>query len=192
MGQTDSSEKSPTTTATRWHRWLVNLAAAAVLLVAAPTVVGHVLGYERYVITGGSMGGSIERGSLVFERPVPVQRLRVGDVITYQPPADSGLTSLVTHRIHTLERTRAGAVLRTKGDANADPDPWRFTLQAPTQPRVELAVPQVGKVFIFLSDRSNRLLVIGGPAAVIALISLRELILALRRPRRPTLQPTGA
>jgi signal peptidase len=168
----------------RARRGLVNLAAVVVLLGALAMVAGSVLGYERYVITGGSMSGTIERGSLVFDSPVPVDRLRVGDIITYQPPRRSGVSGLVTHRIHTLRHTATGVVLRTRGDANPGPDPWRFRLDAPVQPRVDLAVPQVGQVFIFLGDRTNRMLVIGLPAAMVALVSLRELLLALRRPRR--------
>jgi signal peptidase I len=182
---TDSTDSPGRTVSSVATRWLINVVALAVLLLAAPMVVADVLGYERYVITGGSMSGTIERGSLVFERPVPIDRLRVGDVITYQPPAESGLTNLVTHRIHSIEHTETGAVLRTKGDANADPDQWRFQLDGPSQPRVEVAVPHAGYVFVFLGDRSNRLLVIGLPAVAIALLSLRELIRALRRPREP-------
>ena len=71
------------------------LASLAGLAYLAPSL----FGYERYVITGGSMSGTFEKGSVVFEKPVPIADLRVGDVITYLPPADSGVSTLVTHRI---------------------------------------------------------------------------------------------
>ena len=81
----------------------ITVAAILALGVAALMFVPGVLGFDRYVITGGSMSGTFERGALVFERQVPVADLRVGDVITYLPPADSGVTELVTHRISSIE-----------------------------------------------------------------------------------------
>ena len=53
-------------------------------------------GYQRYVITSGSMTGTYDRGSVVFADVVPVSDLRVGDVITYTPPPGSGPDGLVT------------------------------------------------------------------------------------------------
>lgn len=142
-------------------------------------------GYERYVITGGSMSGTFEKGSIAFERPVPVQELRVGDIITYQPPADSGVTTLVTHRIVATKVLEGGVrQLQTKGDANPDRDPWKFQLVSGTQPVVQHTVPYAGWIFVALADRQIRMLVIGVPAGLIALLSLVELGKALRPTRR--------
>src|SRR5438128_233056 len=92
-------------------------------------------GYERYVITGGSMSGTFEKGSIAFEEPVPVEELKVGDVITYLPPPNSGLTTLVTHRIIKDTTLKSGArQFQTQGDANPDPDPWKFSLTQDEQP----------------------------------------------------------
>lgn len=164
-----------------------------VTLGCAAYIVPGLLGYERYVITGGSMSGTIERGSVTFEKRVPVEDLVVGDVITYLPPPASGVDTLVTHRIAKSTPGAAGtastAVFRTKGDANPDPDPWTFSLTSGTQPVVVHAVPYVGYVFIALADPHVRLLVIGAPSAVIALLALRDLVSALRptRTRHPAL-----
>ena len=142
------------------------------------------LGYERYVITGGSMGGSIAKGSVVLAAPVPVAELEVGDVITYLPPADSGMHDLVTHRIVATGAGQGGErVFRTQGDANPDPDPWRFTLRAGAQPVVRHSVPHVGHVLVALADARVRTVVIGLPAALVALVALRDLVGALRDPR---------
>ena len=177
-------------------RLLGTVLLLVVTLGCAAYIVPGLLGYERYVITGGSMSGSIERGSVAFEKPVPVQDLAVGDVITYLPPPDSGVDTLVTHRITAIEPGESGStVFRTRGDANPDPDPWTFSLTGGTQPVVEHAVPHVGHVFVALADPQVRMLVIGAPAAVIARLALRDLVRALlptrvRRPEVPT--PSGA
>ncbi|GAT71790.1 signal peptidase I [Microbacterium sp. HM58-2] len=132
------------------------------------------------------MSGTFERGALVFEKQVAVEDLRVGDVITYLPPEGSGVTELVTHRITSItEPAEAGGprVLKTQGDANAGEDPWDFTLAGAVQPRVEGWIPEAGWVFIALSDPIVRMLAIGVPAAVIALLFLRDLLRETRRPR---------
>ena len=167
----------------RLTQWTINVLLVAVTLVAAAYLVPTLFGYERYVITGGSMSGTFEKGSIAFEKPVDVSELAVGDVITYQPPANSGVGNLVTHRIVAAGRGEDGArVFRTQGDANADRDPWKFSLDQGSQPVVQLTVPFVGYGLIALADRRTRMLVVGLPAALIALLSLVELAGALRRP----------
>ena len=102
----------------------ITVAAILALGVAALMFVPGVLGFDRYVITGGSMSGTFERGALVFERQVPVADLRVGDVITYLPPADSGVTELVTHRISSIEPSpdAAGALMFRQPASLSPPD----------------------------------------------------------------------
>ena len=99
------------------------------------------------------MEGTYDLGSVVFEESVPVADLEVGDVITYVPPADSGIDTLVTHRIIKID----GTTFQTQGDANPDPDPWTFELTAATQSRVTSSLPYVGYLFIALGDRSTRM-----------------------------------
>jgi signal peptidase len=156
---------------------VLNAACVLITLLALLFILPAAFGLSRYVITGGSMSGTIERGAVVFEETVPVADLAVGDIITYLPPAESGLDTLVTHRIVSID----GDTFRTRGDANADVDPWTFQLSSTVQPRVVADVPYVGYLFIALADRGTRMLVIGVPAAIIALLSLRELASGLRR-----------
>jgi signal peptidase len=150
------------------------LTAAAVALAAA-VLVPALLGYQRYVITSGSMSGTYDRGSLVYDRVVPTASLKVGDVITYDPPA-SAPAGLVTHRIHEIETQPNGTrVYRTKGDFNATADPWTFTLESRTQARVAFDLPYVGFALAALADRSLRMLLIGIPALLVALSVLAGL-----------------
>ncbi len=160
-------------------------AAAVCLALAATTIVPAALGLEHYVIVGGSMDGTINRGSVVFDREVPVSSLRVGDVITYSPPARMGTPSLVTHRIVSIKRAQGGGrVFRTKGDANQTPDPWRFTLDTPTQARVVAHVPYVGYALAALQIRWVRMLLIGVPALLIAVSVLVGFATEARLERR--------
>jgi signal peptidase len=145
----------------------------ALLGLGLVVLIPAVLGYQRYVIVSGSMTGTYDRGSIVFDRVVPTTSLKAGDVITFRPPGHPGL---VTHRIHTLKTIDHKRVYTTKGDANPVTDPWgQLTLGQAQQAKVAFSVPHVGFVLAALSDRRWRMLVIGIPAALIALLTLTSL-----------------
>nr|WP_272902278.1 signal peptidase I [Brevibacterium daeguense] len=163
------------------------------LAIALVLIVPGFFGIQRYVITGGSMSGSFEVGAVAFARPVPVEDLQVGDIITYQPPAEAGISQLVTHRISHIETDPDhGQIFTTKGDANAADDPWQFQIDSPTQPTVVHAIDYLGWPMIWLADRTWRTILIGAPAAAIFLIAAREFLAALRRPAPATAHPDRA
>jgi signal peptidase I len=148
------------------------LCATAVAMALA-VLVPALLGFQRYVITSGSMSGTYDRGSLVFDRVVPTASLRTGDVITFRPPGQVGL---VTHRIASMRTVKGQRVLRTKGDANRTADLWGpITLRDSGQAKVVFHLPYVGYAVAALSDRHVRMVVIGLPALLIALSTLAGL-----------------
>lgn len=149
---------------------LLLLATVAALVV---TFAPGLLGYQRYVLVGGSMEPTIHRGSIVFDDLVRVRELRAGDVITYQPP---GTTKAVTHRIISAKRQKTGSpVFRTQGDANATADPRPFRLNQATQARYRFSVPYVGFAFILLGTPHARFLLLALPALLIAFTMLAKL-----------------
>jgi signal peptidase len=153
---------------------LCALIVVAGILFGLFLIVPSVMGWERYVIVSGSMTGTYDRGSLVFDEVVPVKSLKKGDVITYRPPRGSGPEGLVTHRIHSIGRdpkTKA-PVFRTKGDANPVADPWVFTLPNKSQARVVTGAPYMGFALAALAQRKFRMVLVGVPALLIALIVL--------------------
>lgn len=146
----------------------VAVCALVVLAVLLPAA----LGLQRYVITGASMTGTIDRGSVVYARLVPVSSLRSGDVITFVPP---GLGSPVTHRIIGVSVKEGQRVFRTRGDANPVADPWAVTFPRPVLARYAFHVPYVGYLLALLSVRWVRMVLIGLPAVVIAVSLLWSL-----------------
>ena len=164
------------TTSSPARRIAGGLPTAGALALALVVLVPALLGYQRYVITSGSMTGTYDRGSIVYDRVVPTRELNVGDVITYAPPAGAGPAGLVTHRIVAITPQPGGArVFRTKGDANPVKDPWTFTLSRPTQARVAFHLPYVGYALAALADRRLRMILIGVPALLVALSVLAGL-----------------
>lgn len=156
-------------------------------LLGVAFILPSLFGLQRYVITGTSMTGTIDYGSIAFEEVVPVSELRVGDIITYAPPAGASPDHLVTHRIVAIH----GDAFRTKGDAVPQRDPWKFRLDHAEQSRVTFAVPYAGYPFIWLADRQTRILVITVPAGVITLVSLGQVVQVLRRRPKPTTAETA-
>jgi signal peptidase len=155
---------------------LSGIIVAAGLCLAAAMLLPAAFGYQRYVITGGSMQGTYDRGSIVFDKPVPVADLEVGDVITYTPPADSGVHGLITHRIISInDHGKQGPSFKTKGDANPNADPYRFQLDQPTQARVAFSIPYLGFGIAALSMLPVRMLIIGVPALLIAIALIARL-----------------
>ena len=168
---------------------LATALCAVCLSLAGLMLLPGLLGYQRYVITSGSMTGTYDRGSIVFDDVVPVSDLRVGDAITYTPPPGSGPSGRITHRIVWIGSDQFGrSALRTQGDANESADPWTFTLDGPTQARVAFHVPYVGYVLSALAIRQARMLFIGLPALLIAV----AIVLSFRRDIRKAAVPTEA
>jgi signal peptidase len=157
----------------RLGRWACSTALLAGVVVAMFVLLPSVFGWQRYSIVSGSMTGTYDRGTLVLDEVVPVADLRVGDVITYRPPAKD---HVITHRIAWIGKDDAGRrIFRTKGDANPVADPWTFSLGQPTQARVRIGVPFVGHILTALSRRDVRMGVIALPALLIALFTLLAL-----------------
>ena len=161
------------TGARRALRWAGAVATVLCLVLAAILLIPAALGYQRYVIVSGSMSGTYDRGSIVYDKEVPVADLKVGDSITYQPPANASPEKLVTHRIVWIGANKQGEeTFRTKGDANETADPWTFTLDKPEQAKVAFSVPYVGYLLAGLSIPIVRMLAIGVPAVLVALLIL--------------------
>lgn len=111
-------------------RWVAAVAsslalAVVVLLALALIVVPLVLGATPYTVLTGSMQPSMPPGTLVVTRPTPVEKISIGDVVTYQ--LRSNEPEVVTHRVVGLGSTSDGErAFVTRGDANnVDDDPVR-------------------------------------------------------------------
>src|SRR6185503_4813900 len=96
---------------------------ALIVVVLAALIVGKgapLVGRQSIVIGGASMEPAIPLGSAIVVRPVDPAELGVGDVVSMQVGADR---ATYTHRIVTIVDRADGRWLRTRGDANPDPDP---------------------------------------------------------------------
>ncbi|MBB6404782.1 signal peptidase I [Arthrobacter sp. AZCC_0090] len=153
----------------------VRLIATTVMVAAIATflflAVGpRVLGYQTSTMLTGSMSPLINPGDVVVTVPVPVQDLRVGDIITYHIPVDD--QRVETHRIIDLAVNSEGtATVRTKGDANNGADPWTATLTGGHVDRQVFTVPYLGNAIRAIRDPLVlKILMYGAPAALVIML----------------------
>jgi signal peptidase len=107
------------------HAVLLGLSTGVILLVAALAVVLIVIpkatGSVPLSVLTQSMEPSLPPGTLLVVRPVPVDDIRVGDVVTYQ--IASGQPAVVSHRVVGITTSSTGQrTFVLKGDANDLPD----------------------------------------------------------------------
>jgi hypothetical protein len=91
------------------------------------------IGGRWFIVRTPSMGTYAPVGTLLWVKPVNINAVHVGDVITFHtPPIGTGPTALkypsqiYTHRV--VARDPDGT-LQTKGDLNLGTDPWRIDQQ---------------------------------------------------------------
>ena len=129
------------------------LAAVAVVVLSLLAFVGLGIGprtgrYRTLTVLSGSMRPAFAAGDLLVVTPEPISRLRVGDVITYAIPI--GDHHVETHRVVGLRWRDGEPIVRTKGDTNAQPDPWTAQLHGATAWRPALILPTVGRLIVWL------------------------------------------
>jgi signal peptidase I len=150
--------------------WTATLAAlvAAIGLGVLP----HLGVYRTLTVLSASMNPTFSPGDIVVVRPEPIERLRVGQVISYAVPV--GAHQVETHRVVKILRGQGTTtpVVQTKGDNNTVVDPWTAQLNGPTIWRLEAVVPKVGYAINLMRDRTFHLfsvILIPGSMAILAL-----------------------
>ena len=141
--------------------WLVVAVAAFGLALAS--AVAPATGHRLVVIEGPSMGAAVPIGSVAIEAALPAGGPAVGDVVTFR--TDNG--TRITHRVTDVVPVSSGLALRTRGDANADPDPVLIPA-ASVEGVVVGTVPVVGYLLAFLSMPTGMLAVLAGLGALLS------------------------
>jgi signal peptidase len=155
---------------------LVVLASVVLLVVGLGPHTGR---YRTATVLSGSMRPTVPEGSVVFITPLAPAGVRVGDVVMYQIPVEN--RRVVTHRVVEVLESGDHPVVRTKGDANDQVDPWVARMDAGPLWEVRAAVPKVGHALQALRRPAVRQLCVVALPLLLCLIWLGEIWL----PRRP-------
>jgi len=154
----------------------VTLVGAALVVVSALAVslAPRLLGYSSVVVYGGSMADSVPIGSIAVTEEVSTEDVGVGDVIVFHPPATSPNSSTLMHRVVSVREEDGQRLFRTKGDANATPDPWEMGIEGRGS-RVVYSVPYVGYLVDFAGTPLGWTLLLFLPATYLGLTTLRRI-----------------
>src|SRR3954454_9103979 len=111
-------------TGSAWLRRIVDIALIGlIVIVLGGVALGKLVpltGRATVVIGGGSMAPVIPLGSAVVIAPIDTASLVSGDVVSLRIAAEN---TPFTHRIVDIVDRADGRWIRTKGDANPQPDP---------------------------------------------------------------------
>jgi signal peptidase len=130
-----------------WRQISFALSLAVLLLViglaAVLIVVPKVTGSIPLTVLTSSMEPGFPPGTLIIVRPVAVEDVALGDVITYQ--METGKPGVVTHRVIAINMTAGERTFVTKGDNNGAADA-SAVLEGQIQGRLWYSVPLIGYV----------------------------------------------
>jgi signal peptidase len=127
-------------------------------------------GRQTIIIGGGSMEPAIGLGAAIVVAPIRPADLAEGDVVSLQVGPER---TTYTHRVVEVAPRPDGVWIRTKGDANAEPDPTLVPATAVIG-RVEWSIPYAGYLMALLSLPVGILFVLGLAATLLAIAWLLE------------------
>jgi signal peptidase len=155
-------------------RRIVDLALIGlIVIVLFGLILGKVVpltGHQTIIIGGGSMEPAIGLGSAIVIAPVRPADLVKGDVVSLRVGPER---STYTHRIIDVFDRPDGVWIRTKGDANEEPDPTLVPATAIIG-RVEWSIPFAGYLMALLSLPVGVVFVLGLAATLLAIAWLLE------------------
>lgn len=147
---------------------VASIAVVVATLTFGFIAIGALTGEWRIVpVRTGSMRPLIDPGDAVYATPQSRESLRKGDVILFRAPTDG--RPLTVHRIYGVGEKDGEPTFRTKGDANAGPDPWTVTLARDDVYVVRHVVPKAGLLVLWAVQPATRVFVlVAGGGLVVA------------------------
>ncbi len=143
-----------------------------------------VLGYQLYGVLSGSMNGtqktSFDTGSLVFVKAIDVQKIEVGDIITFRGLSiDAPLT---THRVVGINNEDSLSFV-TRGDANSVNDPKPISAEKVVG-TVRGHLPFIGYLTGFAETRTGLIFLVFVPGAIIITYELFNIYRTLKNDKK--------
>lgn len=130
------------------------------------------LGYQMYIVQGGSMSPAFEAGSLALLQPIETENIQVGDIITYQSPEKEA--SLTTHRVVDINQEGGQRSFTTRGDANLVDDQHPVSSEHVVG-EVKRTVPYAGYLMNFGQTKTGIIFLVFIPGALIIAFEIRNL-----------------
>ena len=134
----------------RLGKWLSYvILGLAIIFFALVLLMPTVFSGNLAIVRSSSMEPAIRAGALALMLPVDPEKVKVGDIITFDPPWDPDVT--VSHRV--IGRYYEGGELYfdTKGDATEESDPY-YVPATSVQGKVIFDIPYLGFAANYMHD----------------------------------------
>lgn len=152
-----------------------------ILLPFAIFIVPQLVGASHsYVVLSASMSPTIHAGDVVIVNDAPTEQIQAGDIVTFEQPqqTESGV-EFVTHRVVEVVERDDGRYVRTKGDANEEPDQALVPMENVVG-RVWFTIPKIGYVIQFAGTGTGILVFVVAPAVLLVVNEVWTLAVAVR------------
>jgi signal peptidase len=125
----------------RAGKWIGNIILGLVLcFVLLAVLIPSLLSGSLAIVRSSSMEPAMRAGALAVMLPVDPEDVKVGDIITFDPPWDPDV--IVSHRVIGVYYDE-GIIFDTKGDATEDSDPY-YVPARNVHGRVAFSIPYLG------------------------------------------------
>ena len=108
-------------------------------LICAP----YLFKYKPLVVLTGSMEPTFKTGSIIYYKSVPINDIKVGDVITFKMG-----DSLVSHRVYSID----DGLYQTKGDANNAVDASKVKASDIVGRDAKFSIPYLGFFVKYINE----------------------------------------
>lgn len=125
----------------RFLKWLSYIIVGlAVLFFVFALLMPVVFSGSLAIVRSSSMEPAMPAGALAMMMPVEPEKVKVGDIIAFEPPWDPDVT--VSHRVIDI-RSNGQLLFDTKGDAVEESDPYFVPAQS-VHGKVVFNIPYLG------------------------------------------------
>jgi len=168
--QTTKTQKILTITGTVLCVLLVPILLVNLILIGKSLInkeeVPNVGGYFPLIVLSKSMQDEIMQGDMIICQTIDAEDVKPGDIISFFDPQDKKGSSIVTHRVLSIETVNGKLQFWTAGDNNPDPD----TEPIPAENLVGIyksRVPGAGSVAIFMQSTEGLIVCVALPIVLL-------------------------
>ena len=144
------------------------------MAMAVSTFLAPYLGWRVDVVLSGSMASRLKAGGVVITRPVAVNTILPGDIITFYAP-ETG--KLITHRVVEIQNSPT-LFFRTMGDVNEEADPMMVPADNVVG-KVFFDIPYLGYVARFVKTSQGLLISLCLPGLAVIAVEILNIRRAL-------------
>ena len=136
--------------------------AIVVVLLVGFMFIGPIFGWETHPVLSGSMEPALKVGGVIVTKPMKLEEVKIGDIITFQTGEQT-----VTHRVVNIIEIDEKPWFQTKGDANEEPDSNLVSSEGEEIRKVAFHILYIGFAAQFMKNKWVFLFFVGVPALIL-------------------------